>query len=36
MESGRKGAPDKQRIIIDKVEANVPIDNAVFHFPVSK
>jgi hypothetical protein len=36
MESGRKGAPDKQRIIIDKVEANVPIDDAVFHFPVSK
>jgi hypothetical protein len=36
MESGRKGAPDKQRIIIDKVEANVPINDAVFHFPVSK
>src|SRR5207245_9201558 len=26
IESGRKGAPDKQRIIIDKVEANVPVD----------
>ena len=30
---GRKGAPDKQRIIIDKVEANVPVDDAIFHFP---
>jgi hypothetical protein len=36
IESGRKGAPDKQRIIIDKVEANVPVDDAVFHFPASK
>jgi hypothetical protein len=30
---GRKGAADKQRIIIDKVEANVPVDDAIFHFP---
>jgi hypothetical protein len=36
IESGRKGAPDKQRIIIDKVEANVPVDDAIFHFPASK
>lgn len=36
IESGRKGAPDKERIIIDKVEANVPVDDAVFHFPASK
>jgi hypothetical protein len=36
IESGRKGAPDKQRIIIDKVEANMPVDDAVFHFPASK
>jgi hypothetical protein len=36
IESGRKGAPDKQRIIIDKVEANVPVDDSVFHFPTSK
>jgi hypothetical protein len=36
IESGRKGAPDKQRIIIDKVEANVPADDSVFHFPTSK
>jgi hypothetical protein len=33
IEFGPKGAPDKQRIIIDKVEANVPVDDAIFHFP---
>ena len=33
IESGRKGAPDKQRIIIDKVEANVQVDDTIFHFP---
>ena len=32
IESGRKGDPDKQKIIIDKVEANVPVDEAIFHF----
>src|SRR5690242_14618829 len=32
IEFGRKGAPDKQRIIIDKVEANVPVDDTIFHF----
>src|SRR6266536_4803207 len=36
IDSGRKGAPDKQRIIIDKVEANVPVDDSIFHFPASK
>jgi hypothetical protein len=36
IEFGRKGAPDKQRIIIDKVEANGPVDDAIFHFPASK
>src|SRR5437773_3712182 len=36
IESGRKGAPDKQRIVIDKVEANVPVDEAVFHFTALK
>src|SRR6266699_6574243 len=35
IESGRKGAPDKERIIIDKVEANVPVDDAIFHFPTA-
>jgi hypothetical protein len=33
IEVGRKGAPDKQRIIIDKVESNVPVDDTIFHFP---
>src|ERR1700752_2896229 len=33
IEFGRKGAPDKQKIIVDKVEANVPVDDAIFHFP---
>jgi hypothetical protein len=36
IEAGSKGAPDKQRIIIDKVEANVPVDETIFHFPTSK
>lgn len=36
IESGRKGDPDKQKIIIDKVEANVPVDDATFHFPAAK
>jgi hypothetical protein len=35
IESGRKGDPDKQKIIIDKAEANVPVDDAVFHFPTA-
>ena len=33
IEFGRKGAPDKQRIIIDKVDANAPVDDTIFHFP---
>jgi hypothetical protein len=33
IEFGSKGSPDKQRIIIDKVEANVPVDDTIFHFP---
>src|SRR5437016_14213617 len=35
IESGRKGDPDKQKIIIDKAEANVPVDDAIFHFPAA-
>ena len=35
IESGRKGDPDKQKIIIDKAEANVPVDDAIFHFPAT-
>lgn len=30
---GPKGATDKAEIIIDKAEANVPLDDALFHFP---
>lgn len=35
IESGRKGGPDKQKVVIDKVEANVPVDDAIFHFPAA-
>ena len=35
IESGRKGDPDKQKIIIDKAEANVPLDDAIFRFPAA-
>jgi hypothetical protein len=33
IEVGSKGSTDKQKIVIDKVEANVPVDDAIFHFP---
>jgi hypothetical protein len=33
IEVGRKGSPDKQMVVVDKVEANVPMDDAIFHFP---
>ncbi|MDQ6938553.1 MAG: hypothetical protein M3119_00170 [Verrucomicrobiota bacterium] len=33
LESGRKGDPDKQKIIIDKEEGNAPVDDALFKFP---
>src|SRR5689334_5350178 len=33
IEVGRKGAADKQTIVVDKVEANVPVDDTIFHFP---
>jgi len=35
VESGRKGDPDKQKIVIEKAEANVPVDDAIFHFPAT-
>ena len=35
IESGRKGDPDKQKTIIDKGEANVPVDDALFRFPAA-
>ena len=33
IEVGRKGSPDKQIVVVDKVEANVPVDDTIFHFP---
>ena len=33
MESGRKGGPKTQRFTVESVEANVPLDDAVFRFP---
>jgi len=35
IESGRKGHLDKQKIVIDKAEDNVPVDDAIFHFPAN-
>ena len=34
-EDGRKGDPDKQKTVIEKAEANVPVDDAIFHFPTA-
>jgi hypothetical protein len=36
IDSGRKGDPDKQKVIIDKAEANLPADDAMFRFPAPK
>src|ERR1044072_1746478 len=36
LEPGPKGAPDKQKIVIDKAEPNIPVDDTVFKFPASK
>src|SRR5215475_3251649 len=33
IEVGSKGSADKQMIVVDKVEANVPVDDTIFHFP---
>jgi hypothetical protein len=35
VESGRKGDPDKQKVIIDKADGNVPADESTFHFPAT-
>jgi hypothetical protein len=35
IEAGRKGDPDKQKIIIDKAEGNVPVDDKTFNFPAT-
>ena len=36
VESGPKGAPDKQKIVIEKAEPNIAVDDTIFKFPVSK
>jgi hypothetical protein len=36
LESGRKGDPNKQKTVFEKAEANVPVDDAIFHFPTTK
>jgi hypothetical protein len=33
VEAGPKGSNDKQKIIIDKAEANIPVNDAYFNFP---
>lgn len=35
-ESGSKGSPDKQKIVIDKAEPNPAVDDSLFHFPTTK
>ncbi len=35
VDSGGKGDADKQKIVIDKAEGNVPVDDAIFHFPTT-
>jgi hypothetical protein len=35
IDAGSKGDSDKQKIVIDKAEGNVPVDDAVFHFPTT-
>src|SRR5437016_5073827 len=36
IESGRKGGPDKQKIVIDKAEPNITVDDMNFKFPTAK
>lgn len=35
LEAGPKGATDKQKVVFEKAEANVPIDETLFKFPTS-
>jgi hypothetical protein len=35
IEAGPKGATDKQKVVFEKAEANVPIDDATFKFPTA-
>jgi hypothetical protein len=36
IESGRRGSSEKEKTNFDKGEANVPVDDAIFHFPAGK
>ncbi|MHB8653186.1 MAG: outer membrane lipoprotein-sorting protein [Terriglobia bacterium] len=36
IESGRKGSPDRSHLSVEKVELNVPLDDALFTMPVAK
>lgn len=36
LEVGSKGSNDKQKIIIEKGEANIPVDDSIFEFPAAK
>jgi len=36
VESGAKGSPQKQKLTIDKIEVNVPIDDTRFVMPEVK
>ena len=35
IEAGRKGSSDKQKVILDKAEGNVPVDDKAFQFPTN-
>lgn len=35
IEAGPKGSSDKQKIVIEKAETNVPIDDGIFRFPTA-
>jgi hypothetical protein len=33
IESGARGSTDRQQIVVEQAEANVPLDDQLFHFP---
>ncbi|MEY2479886.1 MAG: hypothetical protein QOI04_813 [Verrucomicrobiota bacterium] len=35
IESGRKGDPDKQKVMIEKADPNVPVEDTIFQFPAT-
>jgi len=35
IEAGPKGATDKQKIVLEKAEANIPVDDVEFRFPTA-